>query len=165
MKAYQTDTNGFFIGEVTCQPSPLEPGQFLIPAGAFTDEPPQFVENQIPKRIDGSWEIIPNYSGKVYYNKITKVPKIFEIGEEFDNNYTDLEPKDKFVKFENDNWVVDDEAIELDNKNKRIAELKKLLSDSDFRMTNDYFADMSLEDQIIWTTQRNDWRTELRGLI
>lgn len=40
MKAYQTDLDGFFICEVPCQPSPMEPGVHLIPGGATEVPPP-----------------------------------------------------------------------------------------------------------------------------
>lgn len=59
---------------------------------------------------------------------------------------------------------ITDVTIQITNE-ARIVELRKLLADSDFRMTNDYFADMSPEDQNLWTTDRASWRTELRGLI
>jgi hypothetical protein len=50
------------------------------------------------------------------------------------------------------------------NSDKRIYELKQLLSNSDFRMTHDYFSQMSFDDQRKWTEQRQSWREELRGL-
>lgn len=53
---------------------------------------------------------------------------------------------------------------DIQNK-KRIIELKQLLLESDFRMTNDYFNEMSVQDQEYWANQRNSWRTELRGLL
>ncbi|MDZ4726213.1 MAG: hypothetical protein SH817_08645 [Leptospira sp.] len=111
MKAYQTDNNGYYIGEVDCQKSPLEPGKFLIPRGAFTDEPPEFGENEIPFRVGESWEIRPNFSGKIYFNKETRVPKIFEIGELFDSNFTDSVPieNEPYQKHINGEWVIDED--------------------------------------------------------
>lgn len=40
MKAYQTDRDGFYMCEVPCQPSPMEPGVYLIPGGATEIAPP-----------------------------------------------------------------------------------------------------------------------------
>jgi hypothetical protein len=47
---------------------------------------------------------------------------------------------------------------------KRVIELKKLLSDSDFRMTSDYFNSMDVNQQYDWTQKRKDWRQEIRSL-
>lgn len=50
------------------------------------------------------------------------------------------------------------------NNEKRIKELQTLLSDSDFRMSKDYFEQMSAQDQDKWTKQRKSWRDEIRSL-
>ena len=47
----------------------------------------------------------------------------------------------------------------------RVEELRKLLTDSDFRMTFDYYKRMNSEDQTYWDTTRESWRSELRGLL
>jgi hypothetical protein len=66
--AYQTDDNSFYTGQVECQPSPMEPGVYLIPRGA-TEVPP-------PKNFDGSqfiqqfdwdlqtWSLVPRPEGR-----------------------------------------------------------------------------------------------------
>ena len=41
MKAYAYNTAGEFIGEVDCQPNPLEFGEWIVPAWATTTEPPK----------------------------------------------------------------------------------------------------------------------------
>ena len=50
------------------------------------------------------------------------------------------------------------------NKDNRIIELKKLLSESDFRMTTDYYKRMTPEKQTYWDDIRESWRQELRSL-
>lgn len=57
-----------------------------------------------------------------------------------------------------------EDITELLNKEKRITELRKLLSDSDFRMTTDYYKRMTPENQTYWEEIRDSWRTELRNL-
>jgi hypothetical protein len=57
-----------------------------------------------------------------------------------------------------------EEELAERNKQNRIEELKKLLSESDFRMTTDYFKRMSLEDQTYWDETRESWREEIRSL-
>ena len=58
-----------------------------------------------------------------------------------------------------------EDITEVVNKESRIVELKKLLAESDFRMTYDYFIDMTLANQQLWMNQRKSWRDELRGLV
>jgi hypothetical protein len=53
------------------------------------------------------------------------------------------------------------EAIESENISLKINELKKLLSDSDFRMTQDYYSTMSDEQKLYWTNKRQTWREEI----
>lgn len=112
MKAYQTDINGFLISETDCQISPLEPNVYLIPGGAKNIKPPLYITNsQIPKWNEKSenWIIVPNFSGRIFYHKITRLEKYFEIEEPFDFDYTDIKPIDgiEFQKFESDSWVED----------------------------------------------------------
>ena len=56
---FQTDELGYFIGITEAYESPLEPGVFLIPAGAFEDEPPYRNEPGVTcwRRVDGAWKI------------------------------------------------------------------------------------------------------------
>lgn len=50
------------------------------------------------------------------------------------------------------------------NNEKRTKELQTLLNDSDFRMSKDYFEQMSAQDQDKWTKLRKKWRDEIRSL-
>ena len=60
--------------------------------------------------------------------------------------------------------VVDQTILDKINTEKRIAELKKLLSDSDFRMTQDYYGAMSSEQKLFWANERQTWREEIYQL-
>ena len=55
---YQTDAEGFFIGPVQADPSPLEPGVWLIPGGAVEVEPPALTEGQKAQWVNGAWAVI-----------------------------------------------------------------------------------------------------------
>ena len=57
--------------------------------------------------------------------------------------------------------IVDQTILDKINAEKRITELKKLLSDSDFRMTQDYYSTMSDEQKLYWTNNRQSWREEI----
>lgn len=57
MKVYQTDSDGYFVGEITAQESPLEPGVYLIPAGAYETPPPQAGEGEVAQMAGGYWRL------------------------------------------------------------------------------------------------------------
>ena len=50
----QLDQNGYFVGVTTADPSPLEPGVFLIPGGAIDVPAPTIPEGQRAK-WNGQW--------------------------------------------------------------------------------------------------------------
>ena len=54
---YQTDANGYFVGPTVADESPLEPGVFLIPAGAVEVEPSNIPEGHRARWASGAWEI------------------------------------------------------------------------------------------------------------
>lgn len=56
--ACQLDHNGIFLGMVECQPSPLEPGKYLIPGGAVDCEKPNPPEGHYAQWASGEWKFI-----------------------------------------------------------------------------------------------------------
>jgi hypothetical protein len=56
-----------YLGSSDADPSPLEPGVFLIPAHATELEPPTCTECKIPVFTGSSWTIIDDCRG-VYYS-------------------------------------------------------------------------------------------------
>lgn len=60
--------------------------------------------------------------------------------------------------------TVNQDKLKKLNDEKRIKELQTLLSDSDFRMSKDYFDQMSIQDQDKWIGIRKKWRDEIRSL-
>ena len=58
MKVYQTDEDGFFQHETFADPDPLEEGNWLIPGGCVTQEPPILSEGQKAKFVDGAWLVV-----------------------------------------------------------------------------------------------------------
>ena len=50
----QLDQDGYFVGVTTADPSPLEPGVYLIPGGAIDATPPTVPEGQRAK-WNGQW--------------------------------------------------------------------------------------------------------------
>ncbi|KRE22563.1 hypothetical protein ASE66_25570 [Bosea sp. Root483D1] len=58
MLLYQTDVGGFFVGQVTADESPLEPGVFLIPAGCVAATPPVVEEGQSARWDGVGWVVV-----------------------------------------------------------------------------------------------------------
>lgn len=59
MEVHHYDSAGFFIGSGPADPSPLEPGKFLIPARATTVAPPNNIEPGEAARWNGAaWRIV-----------------------------------------------------------------------------------------------------------
>ncbi len=57
--AYQTNKDGVFVGPVKRQKSPLEPGVFLVPAGAVVVEPPSFAAGEMAVWDGAAWSVKP----------------------------------------------------------------------------------------------------------
>lgn len=56
IQVWQTDGDGFLIGPTVADESPLEPGVFLIPAGAVQDEPPgACAKGKVWRWVGGVW--------------------------------------------------------------------------------------------------------------
>lgn len=48
---------GEYLGESIAQPDPLEPGRWLIPAHATTDEPPAVPDGKRARRVADAWAL------------------------------------------------------------------------------------------------------------
>ena len=136
MIAYLYDNNNYYLGTTNLQESPLEIGVFFDQSNSTRVSPPDFKENEIPYWSGNSWEIKPNYSNKNYYSKIDRDKKNFEIGEEFDSNYTDISPLEnqRFQKWDetSNSWIIDEEAKTKFELQIRQINIQKLLLESDY---------------------------------
>lgn len=57
--AYQTDSAGHLVAETVADESPLEPGVYLIPAGAVLKAPPQtWPDDKWPRWNGAKWELV-----------------------------------------------------------------------------------------------------------
>ena len=55
---YQADADGLFVGETTADPDPLNPGQWLVPAGCYEIAPPILTFGKTPKWVGYKWKLI-----------------------------------------------------------------------------------------------------------
>lgn len=59
MIVYQTDGAGLFCGETEADESPLEPGVYLLPAGAVKTSPPEsWPDDRWPRWNGSSWDLV-----------------------------------------------------------------------------------------------------------
>ncbi|MEG0879990.1 MAG: hypothetical protein RSE46_09000 [Janthinobacterium sp.] len=56
---YQVADDGAYLGNIEAEESPLEPGVFLIPAGAVELKPMNCKAGFQPVFLDGKWEAVP----------------------------------------------------------------------------------------------------------
>lgn len=59
--------SGAFTGASEADPSPLEPGKFLIPACAVTTPPPDVPQGSAAAYLGGQWVILMDRRGEVWF--------------------------------------------------------------------------------------------------
>lgn len=158
---YQTN-QGYYVSQTYCQESPLEKGVFLVPSECIEEKPPEVKENEIQYWNGNTWEIKPDYSNKTYYSKIDKSIKYFEIGEEFNNDYTDIPllENERFQKWDegSNNWIID-----IDSKNNfelqvRQSNIQRLLLESDYIELPSFIERKGQEIYNKWIVYRDNLR-------
>ena len=55
---YQTDHEGFYIGETSADPDPMNVGHWLIPAGCVEMKPPVINGGKRAKWVGYKWKLI-----------------------------------------------------------------------------------------------------------
>ncbi len=166
MIAYQLDSKGYYLEKVECQPSPLEEGVYLIPAGSVEIEPPEVSEGYIQRFVNGEWKIEINPQGKTFYNKKDRSEKFYDLGDEIEEDYTDISPleNEMFQNYVNGQWEVDLEKKQEHEKKMLMLSLKNELASSDWRMTIDKFESMTTEQQTYWKSHRQSLRDQINEL-
>jgi hypothetical protein len=156
MKVYQLDILNYFVNETECFQDKF--GDYLIPGGCVKNIPPEIKQNEIQFWNGTSWEIKPDYSGKLYYSKINKLEKYFQRGEKFDDNYTDLvPPAESYIVWIIDKWAIDKNKEKQFNLDACKDESKKLIAQSDWSV----LPDVKIQNKV----QFENYRSTLRNLI
>lgn len=57
MEAIQLDRDGYFVGVVQCDESPLELGAYLLPAGCILGMVPDIPEGSKARWVSGAWAV------------------------------------------------------------------------------------------------------------
>jgi hypothetical protein len=163
MKAYGFDINGEFISEVILQENPLEPGSFFEQPNTTLIAPPNVLENELAIWNGIKWDIKINHSNKIYYHKINRNEKKFEINEELNNDYTEVPPLENqlYQKWneESNSWIIDlEKKIDFENKERQI-QIQKLLSESDYIELPSFIQRKGKEKYDLWMSYREKLRS------
>lgn len=130
MNAFDYDSiTGEYKGLVDCQESPLEPGQYLIPAHATLIEPPEEMPEKARCFINEEWVYVIDHRGQTAYNiddsRISK--QITELGEISEDYIFIIPPDDKqWYKYNGQDWVLYTPPPKLEDYDKALEDhLKK----------------------------------------
>lgn len=64
---YQLDTQNLYIGSTGADPDPLNPENWLIPAGCIETAPPEIPEHHTARWTGEEWEILEDHRGQTAY--------------------------------------------------------------------------------------------------
>ena len=94
MKIYSySKVNGEYTGEHDAQPSPLEPGKYLISANATVEQPPIAGQHEVAIFETSGWVLKEDHRGRARWKTATAEPiQITEIGP-LPAETTDLSPE------------------------------------------------------------------------
>lgn len=67
LTVYQTDVDGYLVEPIEADEDPLEPGNWLIPAGCVGTKPPLLAANEAARWANGAWSKVPDFRGTVYW--------------------------------------------------------------------------------------------------
>lgn len=103
---YQTNHLGLYVGAVTADESPLEPGVFLIPGGCVEVAPPEVPEGKAACWNGKRWQLLDYLNGLIVYNTTTREPRTLTGVGPIPNGYTVQRPEPGQI-WKNGRWVDD----------------------------------------------------------
>ncbi|HBO9849833.1 TPA: phage tail protein [Pseudomonas aeruginosa] len=104
---------GEYLGTGYADPDPQDAENWLVPAHAYLDAPPEAPANQTPVRVEGSWTLLPDYRGTVYRTDNGEAVEHSELGDLPEGVTAEPRPSPSHV-WTADSWVF---SIELQNAN------------------------------------------------
>nr|DAO51188.1 MAG TPA: tail fiber assembly protein [Caudoviricetes sp.] len=105
----QLDENGFYICQTVADADPMQPENWLIPAGCIDTEPPEVKPNLAAKWQPESktWAYLPDHRGKTAYRTDNGQPETVETVGELPAHLTLLAPPSELHQWNGKAWVVD----------------------------------------------------------
>ncbi|POF99971.1 DUF4376 domain-containing protein [Pseudomonas putida] len=150
---FQTDSRGLYVGTALADPSPLEPGVWLIPGGCVDVPPPQAPENKAPLWNGEAWELVNFYQGLIVYSIATGEPMELNGFQEIPTGYTIKQPGPNQV-WQSGEWVDDTAAILAKLYQDKLAAISQAYAqhiESGYQsdaLGQPHFYPSSLEDQV-----------------
>lgn len=107
---YQTDPLGIYTGPTVADPSPREPGVWLIPGGCVEVAPPAIPDRKAAWWDGKRWVLVDSYQGLTVYNTTTREARVIESAGTLPVGYT-LEVPGPGQIWSNGHWVDDIPAV------------------------------------------------------
>lgn len=136
--AYHPQT-GEYQGPTAADPSPLQPGVWLLPAYSTELQPPVTAERQAAVFSNGSWSIMPDWRAVKLWSVQTAQPVQAKLGDTPDSLRATLLQPCEFPAWDGKGWSINKTAQAAALAQKTAAELKQRLADA-------YAARRPLED-------------------
>lgn len=121
---FQTDGRGLYVGTTLADPSPREPGAWLIPGGCVEIAPPEIPEHKAAYWNGGGWELVNYYQGLIVYSIVTGEPLELSGIQTIPGGYTVKQPGTDQV-WKNGDWVDDTATILAKLYQEKLTEISR----------------------------------------
>nr|DAO72988.1 MAG TPA: tail fiber assembly protein [Caudoviricetes sp.] len=108
----QLDAAGFYLCQTVADADPMQPENWLIPAGCVETEPPEVKHEQAAKWQPESkkWAYLPDYRGKTAYRTDNGQPETVETVGELPAHLTLTAPPSELHQWNGEAWALSKEA-------------------------------------------------------
>ena len=105
----QLNVDGFYLCQTVADADPMQPENWLIPAGCIEAEPPESKPNLAAKWQPESkkWAYLPDYRGKTAYRTDNGQPETVQTVGELPAHLTLIAPPSELHQWNGKAWVVD----------------------------------------------------------
>lgn len=137
---YQVDGWGRFICEIQIRENPRKAGHYPCSKNIIFEKPPETKEYESAVWNGENWTVVPDFTGREFYNKKTaeKYDKEIELGDMIDlTEWTEEKPDGRFIwQYFNDmtnKWEENTVEKEKSKKQERLSEIKAELDRLDLK--------------------------------